>query len=103
MQSNRRERGNNSSYSNSAKTKFDLQVRGGTVVMVAHDQIVILGADHLMYRIDTQSQREFANLDLSEGETVWIYCVPQRFRVLTILKQSDQPECPGEVNRVVEL
>ncbi len=101
MESNRRER----SYllTHVAKTKFNVQVRGGTVVSIVRDIIVIIGTDHLLYRIDLQSQKEFAKVPLHEGETVWMYCVPERFRVLTILKQSDQCDCPGDVDTVVEL
>jgi len=89
--------------SDGARTKFNVQVRGGTVVSNSKDIVFILGTDQIMYRIDMKSQREFSNMDLDPGETLWIYCVPQRFRVLTILKQSDQYDCPGDVDKVVEL
>jgi hypothetical protein len=89
--------------SDGVRTKFNVQVRGGTVTSNSNGIVCILGSDYLIYRIDLKSQREFAGMDLEPGETLWIYCVPQRFRVLTIMKQSDQCDCPGDVDKIVEL
>lgn len=85
------------------KQSFKIQVRGGMVFGKDKGITCILDTGNLIYRIDVMSQKEFSKINLNVGDSVWLYCVPERFKVLTIIKQSDSIDTPPDVEEFVEL
>jgi hypothetical protein len=84
-------------------TTFKVQVRGGTVTRSDKNFLTIMTSDKLIYQIDLISNKQFSGLKFQEGDIVWILCVPQRFRVLTVVDARECLERPEDVDKEVQL
>ena len=76
------------------KSKFKIEKRSGTVLYVRDNMMAIMGSDRLLYHVDLKTNQQFSRLRLTDGSVVWIYCVPSRNHVLTIMNAAEQNEPP---------
>jgi hypothetical protein len=85
-----------------AKKKYKIDKRCGTVIGNEEGLISILGNDMLIYYIDQNIEKKFSGIDFELGEVAWLYCIPSKNKILTVMKESEQNE-PPEPEGFIEL
>jgi len=84
------------------KRQFKIAKRSGTIISASDGMVSVFASDRLMYHIDLKKEAQFARIGLSVGDVVWLYCVPEKNQILTVMKQGEQDE-PPEPEQSVEL
>ena len=81
---------------------YKIAKRSGTVTACGDGTVCIFASDRLLYHIDLKKDVQFAKIRLVAGDVVWLYCVPEKNYILTVMKQGEQDE-PPEPEDTIEL